>query len=115
MIKGVNQKENESDNNDNDDGCNLDKSRYTVMLGFPIEDQYTGTGVFSHALKLTDEHLAPVGHNENEPVLFEGTIDERYIVRPSFSFGREILRYRDVDTLHSAPDVVYRKSVMRFM
>ncbi len=107
----------ESGNGDDDKNkYNLEKSsRYTVMLGFPPEDNYTGTGVFSHAIKLTNEQLAPVGHNDNEPVLYEGEVDEEYIVRPLFSFGREILRYRDVDTLHSAPDVVYRKSVMRFM
>jgi hypothetical protein len=98
------------DNNDM-----LENSRYTVMLGFPQEDDYQGTGVFSHAIKLCTAHLAPIGHNVNEPVLFEGTADERYIVRPMFCTGKEILRYRDIDTLHSAPDVVYRKSVMRFM
>lgn len=90
-------------------------SRYTVMLGFPEEDEYVGTGVFSHAVKLNCECLAPNGHNVNEPVLFEGVIGDEYIVRPSFSVGKEILRYRDIDLLHSAPDVVYRKSVMRFM
>ena len=85
------------------------------MLGFPQEDEYVGTGIFSHAIKLSSESLEPHGHNTNEPVLFEGTVDEQYIIRPIFSPGKEILRYRDIDTLHSAPDVVYRKSVMRFM
>jgi len=104
-----------------DTGCScteesdLVKSRYTVMLGFPIEDGFSGSGVFSHVIKLEHEHLAPEGHNENEPVLFEGTVDERYILRPEFTLGKEIIRYRDTDVLHSAPDVVYRQSVMRFM
>ena len=93
----------------------LEQSRYTVMLGFPIEDGFSGSGVFSHIIKLEHEHLAPEGHNENEPVLFEGTVDERYILRPEFTLGKEIIRYRDTDVLHSAPDVVYRQSVMRFM
>ncbi len=93
----------------------LDHSRYTVMLGFPEEDEYEGTGVFSHAIKLNEEHLAPHNHNDNEPVLFEGVVDEKFVVRPSFLLGKELLIYRDIDTLHSAPDVVYRKSVMRFM
>jgi hypothetical protein len=93
----------------------LESSRYTVMLGFPIENQYCGCGVFSHAIKLKHEHLAPDGHNDNEPVLFQGTADEEFIIRPEFLPGREILRYRDVDVLHSAPDTVYRQSVMRFM
>mmetsp|Transcript_14716 Transcript_14716/g.21603 ORF Transcript_14716/g.21603 Transcript_14716/m.21603 type:complete len:202 (-) Transcript_14716:67-672(-) len=93
-----------------DMGC-----KYTVMLGFPLEDEYVGTGVFSHAIKLDIEHLAPQDHNTNEPVLFEGTAGEEYIIRPEFGRGKEIIRYRDVDVLHSAPDVVHRQSVMRFM
>jgi hypothetical protein len=96
-------------------GHTLQESKFTVMLGFPIEDEYEGTGVFSHALKLKHECLAPHKHNINEPVLFEGSVNEQYIVRPLFTIGREILRYRDIDTLHSAPDVAYRRSVMRFM
>lgn len=68
------------------------KSRYTVMLGFPLEDEYCGCGVFSHAIPLKYEHLAPSGHNENEPVLFQGTADDEFIIRPKFSCGREILR-----------------------
>jgi len=93
----------------------LTSSKYTVMLGFPVENKYCGCGVFSHAIKLKHEHLAPEGHNENEPVLFEGSVDDEFIIRPKFSLGQEVLRYRDVDVLHSAPDAVYRKSVMRFM
>jgi hypothetical protein len=42
-------------------------------------------------------------------------VDEQYIVRPKFAEGREIIVYRDVDVLHSSPDVAYRASVMRFM
>jgi len=105
----------DDDDDGDDDNATLDNSCYTVMLGFPLVDGYVGTGVFSHAIKLSKEQLAPLGHNFNEPVLFEGTAEEKYIVRPVFEQGKEILRYRDVDTLHSAPDVVYRKSVMRFM
>jgi hypothetical protein len=85
------------------------------MLGFPIEDEYSGCGVFSHTIKLEREHLAPDGHKENEPVLFEGTAKEEHITRPAFSLGKEIIRYRDTDVLHSAPDVAYRQSVMRYM
>lgn len=96
-------------------GDTRDKCKYTVMFGFPIEDSYEGTGVFSHVIKLKNEHIAPPDHNVNEPVLFKGTTSDEYIVRAKFVKGREILRYKDVDVLHSAPDVVYRKSVMRFM
>jgi len=94
---------------------NPKNSRYTVMLGFPMEDEYIGCGVFSHAIKLEHEHVAPEGHSENEPVLFEGTANKEYIIRPTFSLGKEIIRYRDTDVLHSAPDVAYRQSVMRYM
>jgi len=86
------------------------------MLGFPCQDQDDNcAGVFSHVVKLAEEHIAPEGHNVNEPLLFQGTVDQKYIVRPVFGLGKEILRYRDVDVLHSAPDVQYRSSVMRFM
>lgn len=98
------------------DQNSLDTSRYTVMLGFPIEDSYTGCGVFSHCIKLTHEHLAPKDHNQNEPILFQGdNPNDLHIVRPEFGYKKELLRYRDVDIIHSAPDVAYRKSVMRFM
>lgn len=98
-------------NNDNE----RSNSCYTVMLGFPCEDEYDCAGVFSHVVKLAEEHSAPEGHNVNEPILFEGVVDEEFIVRPAFGLGKEILRYRDVDVLHSAPDAQYRSSVMRFM
>jgi len=101
---------------DNEDHSQDENSCYTVMLGFPMEDEYDGTGVFSHVIKLSEEHWAPDGmYSGNEPVLFTGKIDQKCIVRPSFGLGREILRYRDIDVLHSAPDVIYRSSVMRFM
>jgi len=93
----------------------LSKTCYTVVLGFPCENEYDCAGVFSHVVKLAEEHFAPDGHNHNEPLLFEGLVDDNFIIRPSFGLGREILRYRDVDILHSAPDVQYRSSVMRFM
>mmetsp|Transcript_8517 Transcript_8517/g.16044 ORF Transcript_8517/g.16044 Transcript_8517/m.16044 type:complete len:414 (+) Transcript_8517:101-1342(+) len=98
-----------------DKSDNIGTSKYTVMLGFPLEDEYTGCGVFSHVIKLDYQHLAPDGHNVNEPILFEGTVDDSFIVRPIFTLGKEIIRYGDVDVLHSAPDVTYRQSVMRFM
>lgn len=50
-----------------------------------------------------------------EPVLFAGSVPEEFIVRPIYEPGKEIIRYRDVDVLHSAPDVTYRTSIMRFM
>lgn len=97
-----------------DTGTSLSSSK-TVMLGFPAEDCYDGTGVFSHVVKLRHEHHSHASHPANEPVLFKGGIDENYVVRPRFAEGREILVYRDIDVLHSAPDITYRSSVMRFM
>lgn len=87
----------------------------TVMLGFPCENEYDGIGVFSAAVKLLRERWAPDNHPPNEPLVYKGTIPDEYIVKPRFAEGREILAYRDVDILHSAPDVTYRASVMRFM
>jgi hypothetical protein len=87
----------------------------TVLWGFPPEDSFQGCGVFSHFVPLSHECLAPDNHARMEPVLFEGTVDEKYIVRPSYGPGRELLMYRDIDVLHSSPDVAYRTSVMRFM
>lgn len=87
----------------------------TVLWGFPNSDEYHGCGVFSHIVALQKECLAPENVPRMEPVLFQGTVDEDYIIRPEYQPGRELLMYRDVDVLHSSPDVIYRASVMRFM
>jgi hypothetical protein len=90
-------------------------SSKTVLWGFPAEDDYTGCGVFSHVVSLLHESQAPASHPNMQPILFDGKIDDSYIVRPCYGPGRELLLYRDVDVLHSSPDVTYRTSVMRFM
>ena len=88
----------------------------TVLWGMPPEDNYEGCGVFSHVVPLENECRAPETQPRSmEPVLFHGMIDEEHIVRPCFAPGRELLRYRDIDVLHSSPDVAYRASLMRFM
>ena len=88
----------------------------TVLLGFPKEDNYDGAGVFSHAVKLKYEREAPEEHPTNEPVVYPKLeVDDAYVVKPRFAEGSEIVVFRDVDLLHSAPDVAYRSSVMRFM
>uniref|UniRef100_A0A7S2EJB6 Uncharacterized protein n=1 Tax=Trieres chinensis TaxID=1514140 RepID=A0A7S2EJB6_TRICV len=88
----------------------------TVLLAFPPEDNYNAVGVFSHVVKLEKERHAADDHPPNEPVVHTNMeIEDKYIVRPSFSEGREIIYYRDIDVLHSSPDVAYRASVMRFM
>jgi len=93
-----------------------------VLWGFPPENNYQGTGVFSHIIPLDyafDDIInmndVESTHHRMEPVLYEGTVDNKYIVRPLYESGKELLIYRDVDVLHSAPDVAYRTSVMRFM
>ena len=106
------------EDHEGEDGTSTSTSSYTVMLGFPCVDSYTGTGVFSHVVRLQNEHWAPEekGHGiNNEPVLLEGSVEEEYIIRPIFDLRKELVRYRDVDVIHSAPDVAYRCSVMRFM
>jgi hypothetical protein len=87
----------------------------TVLWGFPADDNYEGTGIFSHVLPLTRECIAPDDHPRMEPVLFQGSVSDDFIVKPSYGRGRELLVYRDVDVLHSSPDVAFRTSVMRFM
>jgi len=97
------------------DTGNSPENSKTVLLGFPPKDNYDGVGVFSHVVKLEKEQWAPEDHSPVEPVLYRQEIDDEYIVRPRFAEGREIIAYRDVDVLHSSPDVAYRTSVMRFM
>ena len=100
-----------------DAGRSPEEDSRTVLWGFPPEDNYSGCGVFSHIVPLQRECFAPEGHPRNEPVLFAGTLvdDSESIVRPRYQPGRELISYRDVDVLHSAPDVTYRMSIMRFM
>ncbi|KAL3762555.1 hypothetical protein ACHAW5_007800 [Stephanodiscus triporus] len=72
---------------------------WTVLLGFPREDEYDGPGVFNHV-----------------PIVYPDLIvDDKYVVRPRFARGSKIFAFRDVDVLHSALDVAYRTSIMRFM
>lgn len=88
----------------------------TVLLGFPKEDNYTGVGVFSHAVKLKYEKISFEEHVIDDPVVYPGLkIDDKYVVRPQFAKGKEIVVFRDIDIVHSSPDVAYRSSVMRFM
>ena len=85
------------------------------MLGFPSENNYSGTGVYSHLVALKEPLDPPV---EPGPRLWQdgrGGFPEECIVRPRYGVGREIMVYNDMDYFHSAPDVVYRDSVWRFM
>lgn len=93
-----------------------DGTRKTVLLGFPREDNYDGTGVLSHAVKLKYERHAPMDHPINEPIVYPNlVVEDEFVVKPRYAMGHEIIMFRDVDILHSAPEVAYRASVMRFM
>ena len=98
-----------------DFGKSPENTTQTVLWGWPRENSYDGCGVFSHVIPLKEACWTPEDHPRMEPVLFDGTFDEQNIVRPRYNRGRELLIYRDVDVVHSAPDVAYRTSVMRFM
>lgn len=88
----------------------------TVLLGFPPEDGHNSVGVFSHCVKLERERFASDDHPVSEPIVYPSLeIEEKYIIRPNFSKGGELICYRDVDVLHSSPDVAWRASVMRFI
>jgi hypothetical protein len=93
----------------------LPQDSRTVLWGFPPQDDYEGCGVFSHVIPLQQECMAPDDHPRMQPVLFDGMVEKTHIVRPKYAPGRELLLYRDVDVLHSAPDITYQTSVMRFM
>jgi hypothetical protein len=100
--------------NNNNNNSNAPATR-TVLWGFPPDSDFASCGVFSHVVSLQHESQAPPSHPKMQPLLFDGKIDNDYIVRPSYGPGRELLMYRDNDVLHSSPDVAYRTSVMRFM
>jgi len=104
--------------------CNL--PQMTVMLGFPISNEYKGAGVFSHAIKLTHQikdqisgggavvqydEFEGVGQSEDLP----NPLPESVILRPWYAKGREIMVYDDSWHIHSAPDHIHRTSVWRFM
>ena len=99
-----------------DTGRSPNGTTMTVLLGFPPEDDHDNVGVFSHCIKLERERFALEEHPTNEPIVYPSLeVEEKFIVRPKFAKGREIIFYRDVDVLHSSPDVAWRASVMRFM
>ena len=42
-------------------------------------------------------------------------VEEKYVVRPAYHEGAEVLVYTDSAHLHSAPDRIYRDAIWRFM
>ena len=91
--------------------------RFTVMVGFPPESNWTGVGVFRHSCKLS--HPLRQDGDEGEVIQWEdyeaGELPVSAIGRPEYSPGREVMVYCDATHLHSAPDETNRESVWRFM
>ncbi|OEU11428.1 hypothetical protein FRACYDRAFT_246015 [Fragilariopsis cylindrus CCMP1102] len=86
------------------DGQNNKKEQYHlnnkhVFLGFPYENNYHGTGVLPHIIKLKYEQWSTV---------------EKSIFYTTATSEIEIIIFRDIDVLHSSPDIQYRSSIMRF-
>ena len=96
----------------------------TVMVGFPPCDDYVGIGVFSHIFKLSHRFPPPAlakprllvcSENSYSCECMPSRIEDRYIVRPLYREGKEVMVYNDQDVYHSAPDRINRESVWRFM
>eukprot|EP00536_Pseudo-nitzschia_multiseries_P019657 jgi/Psemu1/62112/gm1.62112_g len=100
--------------------CENDSNPYQsnshVFFAFPYEDNYNGTGALPHIIKLKHEHWAKPKNavTPGASTFYRGTVPERYIVRPRYMPGRELIIFRDIDVLHSTPDIQYRTTIMRF-
>lgn len=92
------------------------KGAATVLWGFPKRNAYKGTGVFSHVIKL--RHPAKSSDNDlpQQPIVYDHLqVNQEFIHRPCYGTHAELIMYHDANVLHSAPDVTYRDSLMRFM
>lgn len=76
--------------------------------------RYVGEGVFSHIIELSHRMPEPEAATPG-PVVIEGRFPDEFIIKPVYKKGCEIIIYRDNDVLHSAPDVVCRDALWRFM
>ena len=91
--------------------------RFTVMLGFPPESNWSGVGVFSHSVKLSH----PLRQDGAAGTIIQWEdyastdVPINTIGRPEYFEGHEVMVYRDSDHIHSAPDETNRESVWRFM
>jgi hypothetical protein len=91
------------------------QSHKHVFFAFPYEDQYVGTGVLPHLVQLKHQQWARPKDHSRKSIFYQGTVPDQYIVRPRYVPGSaEIIMFRDVDVLHSSPDIQYRTSIMRF-
>lgn len=160
---GQNGNDNDNDNdNDTTNTITNKKQQYLnnkhVFLGFPYENNFHGTGVLPHIIKLKYEQWSTVeksifytatrgttnsttasngdnsndaGDDDSDSNDDDGDISadteeeeeeeqlqeqlEEYIIRPKYIPGEiEIIIFRDIDVLHSSPDIQYRSSIMRF-
>ncbi|KAJ1447916.1 hypothetical protein M885DRAFT_172372 [Pelagophyceae sp. CCMP2097] len=92
------------------------------MLGFPAAAA-VGAGVFSHVVQLSHTILPDAAIPISAPRTFDLLSDlgcttgaaEQLVVRPAFARGSEVLAYADSLTVHSAPDVIHRDALWRFM
>lgn len=112
-----------------------DENSFTVSLGFPPADNYTGVGVLTELVRLSHRFgmerfrqskfpLTDVYQNytaedcaeADRKGLEELGITETYRIQPVFKRGQEILIYRDSDHLHRGPkqDVLLRADCWRF-
>jgi len=92
--------------------------RYTVMLGFPPEDNFQGVGVFSHVVRLSHPLRRPEtsqGWVAGTPIVVRIPEPKECLLRPLYRPGQEVLVYRDSACLHSTPDAVHREALWRFM
>lgn len=92
--------------------------RYTVMLGFPPENDFEGEGVFSHIIRLSHPLRHPrmvKGWTAGTPLVVNFPGPNACIFRPVYKAGQEVMVYKDSACLHSTPDIVHREALWRFM
>lgn len=80
---------------------------------------------YSHIVKMS--HILRQPGDDGEVIQYEALaahgstgnmvedIPEKYIVRPLYQRGREIVVYGDANHIHSAPDFAHRESLWRLM
>ncbi|RSD30697.1 hypothetical protein [Vibrio pectenicida] len=91
-----------------------------VLLGFPLEGNYIGEGVFSHQVMLS--HRIKQRHSDKKPSsaivmeeFGEWYIPIKNIYKPIYSAGSELWVSDDSTHFHSVPDVQNRQCIWRFM
>eukprot|EP00549_Striatella_unipunctata_P009845 CAMPEP_0118701588 /NCGR_PEP_ID=MMETSP0800-20121206/17346_1 /TAXON_ID=210618 ORGANISM="Striatella unipunctata, Strain CCMP2910" /NCGR_SAMPLE_ID=MMETSP0800 /ASSEMBLY_ACC=CAM_ASM_000638 /LENGTH=77 /DNA_ID=CAMNT_0006602549 /DNA_START=92 /DNA_END=325 /DNA_ORIENTATION=- len=62
-----------------------------------------------------NNHDASMVFFKSQSASAASAVDEKFIVRPEFAIGKEVLVYSNKNVIYSNPDVTYRTSVMQFM